>query len=128
MLSTSLRSIQPVPPKPFIFFLLAATCGLLSTVACRKRAARVEAAPAPPPAAVSVTDRKDAPPPSVYDAGSAQAREAAGKDRRFMKLALAFRDGTSAQRKVAKEELQRLPPAERAEFETLCRNMNIKLE
>jgi hypothetical protein len=86
--------------------------------------------PAPAPSAVArpAPAGQDAPPPSVYDAGSAAARAAADKDRRFMKPALAFRDGNPAQRKEAKEALQRLPGAERAEFETLCRNMSIKLE
>lgn len=118
-----------MPPKPFICLCLALALGL-TTSACRKRAARAEASPAPaPPAATSPGPAgQDAPAPSVYDAGSAATREAAGKDRRFMKLALAFRDGNAAQRKEAKEALQRLPGAERAEFETLCRNMGIKLE
>ncbi len=95
---------------------------------CRKRSPRVEAPLPEPSPAVAAAAGKEVAPPSVYDAGGPQAREAASKDRRFMKLALAFRDGGNAQRKAAREELQKLPPAERTEFETLCRNMGIKTD
>jgi len=107
---------------------LLLTLSCLLVAGCRRRSTRVEAPPPEPAPAASPMAGKDVAQPSVYDAGNAQAREAASKDRRFMKLALAFRDGGSAQRKTAREELQKLPPAERTEFETLCRNMGIKTD
>jgi len=106
--------------------LLLLSCLLVG--GCRKRSARVEAPPPDPPAPVAAPAGQDTAPPSVYEAGGPQAREAANKDRRFMQLALAFRDGGSTQRKAARAELQKLPPAERTEFETLCRNMGIKTD
>ena len=109
--------------------LVLSVVSCLEASGCRKRASRVEgSATETTLAPVASPGSKDTAPPSVYDAGNAQAKEAASKDRRFMKLALAFRDGGNAQRKAAREEMQKLPANERAEFETLCKNMGIKTE